>query len=149
MTRVAHPTIAPGTAEQQPPNAPTWITTRIARPACDLARSTRFYRDLLGLAVLGGFVGHDGYDGVFFALPGGGELELTAGPADPASGTEEDLLVLYVSTAAEVAAIGSRLTAAGVRQIRSTNPYWNVWGQTFLDPDGHRLVVSATQRDLP
>jgi NAD(P)-dependent dehydrogenase (short-subunit alcohol dehydrogenase family) len=89
-----------------------------------------------------------GYDGVFFALPGGGELELTAGPAEPAPGTEEDLLVLYVSTAAEVAAIGSRLTSAGVRQIHSANPYWNVCGRTFVDPDGHRLVVATTEPDL-
>jgi catechol 2,3-dioxygenase-like lactoylglutathione lyase family enzyme len=114
-----------------------------ARPARDLARSTRFYRDLVGLPSLGGFENHDGYDGVFFALPGGAELELTAGPARPAPSTDEDLLVLYVQTPAQVAAIGARLTAAGVTRIPNRNPYWNRSGLTFLDPDGYRLVIAA------
>jgi catechol 2,3-dioxygenase-like lactoylglutathione lyase family enzyme len=147
MARVAHSTTAPGTAGQPLPSGPQWTTTRIARPARDLVRSTHFYRDLLGLAVLGGFAGHEGYDGVFFALPGGGELELTTGPAQPAPSTDEDLLVLFLSTTGEVAATGRRLRAAGVRRIRSANPYWNRWGRTFLDPDGYRLVVAATQPD--
>ena|SRR5689334_15986351 len=99
MTCDAHPATAPGMAEQQPsPSFPKWTTKRIARPARNLDRSVRFYRHLIGLAVIGGFADHDGYDGVFFALPGGGELELTTGPAQPASSTDEDLLVLYLCT---------------------------------------------------
>ena len=58
-----------------------WTAARVARPVADLARSTAFYGELLGLPRRGGFTGHDGYDGVFFALPGGTELELTAGDA--------------------------------------------------------------------
>jgi GNAT superfamily N-acetyltransferase/catechol 2,3-dioxygenase-like lactoylglutathione lyase family enzyme len=131
---------------RHPRLSPKWTMTRIARPAHDLARSTRFYRDLLGLSVLDGFTGHDGYDGVFFALPGGGQLELTIGPAEPVPGTDEDLLVLYVSTLDEVATIGARLTSAGVRQIPSANPYWNRWGRTFLDPDGYRLVIATASQ---
>jgi catechol 2,3-dioxygenase-like lactoylglutathione lyase family enzyme len=115
----------------------------VARPAQDLTRSARFYADLIGLPRLGGFENHDGYDGVFFALPGGAELELTAGPARPAPSTDEDLLVLYVQTQAEVAAIGARLTAASVTRIPNRNPYWNRSGLTFLDPDGYRLVIAA------
>ena len=121
----------------------SWTAVRVARPARDLTRSTRFYRDLIGLSRLGGFENHDGYDGVFFALPGGAELELTAGPAQPAPSTDEDLLVLYVRTWAEVAAIAARLTAAGVTRIRNRNPYWNRSGLTFLDPDGYRLVIAT------
>ena len=120
-----------------------WIGTRVAHPARDLARSTAFYRDLLGFGPRGGFTGHDGYDGVFFALPGGGELELTAGPVGPAAGTEEDLLVLYVRTMEEVRAIGAGLAAAGIRSVESPNPYWNRCGQTLLDPDGYRIVIAA------
>jgi len=122
----------------------TWIGSRVARPSRDLARSTSYYRDLLGLQRLGGFADHDGYDGVFFALPGGGELELTSGPVEPATGTEEDLLVLYVHTFAEVLAVAAGLTTAGVRTVSSPNPYWNRWGQTFLDHDGYRVVIAAT-----
>lgn len=126
------------------PQVPRWITTRIARPASDLARSTAYYRDLLGLAPRGGFRNHDGYDGVFFALPGGGELELTAGPAGPQPGSEEDILVLYVSSTDEVLAAAAALVAAGVTAVESANPYWNRFGRTFLDPDGYRIVVAAT-----
>jgi catechol 2,3-dioxygenase-like lactoylglutathione lyase family enzyme len=127
----------------------SWSAVRLARPARDLTRSTRFYRDLIGLPPIGGFENHDGYDGVFFALPGGAELELTAGPAQPAPSTDEDLLVLYVRTWAEVEAIGARLTAAGVTRIPNQNPYWNRSGLTFLDPDGYRLVIAAGSMSQP
>jgi catechol 2,3-dioxygenase-like lactoylglutathione lyase family enzyme len=126
------------------PSVPRWVRARVARPAADLGRSTAFYRDLLGLAVRGGFRDHDGYDGVFFALPGGGEVELTAGPARPTGGTEEDLLVLYLGSAAELGAAVDRLVTAGVVPRRSSNPYWNRVGQTFDDPDGYRVVLATT-----
>jgi catechol 2,3-dioxygenase-like lactoylglutathione lyase family enzyme len=126
---------------------PEWTGTRVARPARDLAASSTFYRDLLGLQLRGGFEDHDGYDGVFFALPGGGELELTAGPVAPGGGAEEDLLVLYASTLKEIRAIGVSLVAAGVHAVESPNPYWNRIGQTFLDPDGYRVVIAAASSD--
>ena len=125
------------------PPPTSWTAVRLARPARDLTRSTRFYRDLLGLPAVGGFENHDGYDGVFFALPGGAELELTAGPAQPAPSTDEDLLVLYVQTQAEAETIGARLTAADVTRIPNRNPYWNRSGLTFLDPDGYRIVIAV------
>jgi hypothetical protein len=68
---------------------------------------------------------------------------LTAGPARPAASTEDDLLVLYVDTLREVESTGARLAAAGVARVASPNPYWNRTGQTYLDPDGYRLVVAA------
>jgi GNAT superfamily N-acetyltransferase len=116
---------------------------RVAHPATDLARSTRFYRGLLGLTVRGRFDGHDGYDGVFFTLPGGGELELTAGPGPATSGTDDDLLVLYTG---DVAAATARLDAAGASSVQSPNPYWNRYGRTYLDPDGYRIVIAARDR---
>ena len=126
---------------------PAWTRTRVARPARNLAASSAFYRDLLGLQPRGGFEDHEGYDGVFFALPAGGELELTAGPVAPSGGTEEDLLILYASTVDEVREIGVSLVAAGVPTVESPNPYWNRFGQTFLDPDGYRVVIAAASPD--
>ena len=145
--RQHHPATASSSAG--PLHPASWTTVRLARPARDLAQSTRFYRDLVGLPLLGGFENHDGYDGVFFALPGGGELELTAGAAQPAPSTDEDLLVLYVRTWSEATTIGARLTAAGVTRISNRNPYWNRSGLTFLDPDGYRLVVAASSVPSP
>jgi GNAT superfamily N-acetyltransferase len=127
---------------------PAWTGTRVARPARDLAVSSGFYRDLLRLEPRGGFEDHDGYNGVVFALPGGGELELTAGPVAPSGGTDEDLLVLYVSSLNEVRAIGTTLSAAGVPTVESPNPYWDRFGQTFLDPDGYRVVIAAASSDV-
>jgi ribosomal protein S18 acetylase RimI-like enzyme len=120
----------------------TWVRSRIARPVRDLDRSAAFYGTVLGLRPGGGFRGHDGYDGAFFELPGGGELELTSGPTQPVPGSEEDLLVLYLPSAPEVAAVAASIASAGVRQVSSPNPYWNRHGRTFLDPDGHRVVVA-------
>ena len=130
-----------------PPDPVAWVGSRVARPAADLARSTAFYRDLLGLRPRGGFTDHDGYDGVFFALPGGGELELTAGHGEPDAGADDNLLVLYAGTVDEVRAIGVGLVATHVRAAVSPNPYWNRWGQTFLDPDGYHVVIAAADEN--
>ncbi|MGY1727010.1 GNAT family N-acetyltransferase [Geodermatophilus sp. SYSU D01062] len=115
----------------------------MAHPVRDLERSAAFYRDLLGLRPQGGFTGHDGYDGRFFALPRSAELEVTTGPAGPERGTEEDLLVLYLPTLEEVHRTASELEAAGAIAVEAANPYWNRWGRTLLDPDGNRVVIAA------
>ena len=55
---------------------------RVARHTQRLDELVRFYRDGLGLAEIGGFRDHEGYDGVFLEVPGtGAHLELTAGGA--------------------------------------------------------------------
>ena len=56
-------------AERAAGDRPSWTGARLARPARDLAVSVRFYRDLVGLPVIGGFEDHAGYDGVFFGSP--------------------------------------------------------------------------------
>jgi ribosomal protein S18 acetylase RimI-like enzyme len=120
-----------------------WIAARLAHPVLDLDESGAFYRDLLELPARGGFTGHDGYGGLFFALPGGVELELTTGPVRPRPGTDDDLLVLYLSTPQEVHRRVAELESAGVPTVASANPYWDRWGRTFLDPDGYAVVVAA------
>ena len=124
-----------------------WVSARVAHPTNDLDRSAAFYRDLIGLRPRGGFADHDGYDGIFFALPGGGELELTAGPAQPRPGTDEDLLVLYLPTLEDVRQTAAELEAAGVPTVPAANPYWDRWGRVFLDPDGYAVVIAATPPD--
>ena len=99
--------------------ADLWTGARVAHPVSDLTRSTEFYQDLLRLPVHDRFHGHDGFDGVIFRLPGGGELELTASPALADGGTDEDLLVLYTIDASAAA---TELNAAGVPTVSSSNP---------------------------
>ncbi len=56
------------------------MEVRFARHTERLDQVVRFYRDGLGLPEIGRFEDHDGYDGVFLALPGtGAHLELTSG----------------------------------------------------------------------
>ena len=123
------------------------IGTRVARPTRDLARAIVFYRDVLGFPNTGGFRDHDGYDGTFFALPGGGELELTAGPARPEPWSDEDLLVLYVADRAALQHWVDTMHANDVASVQAANPYWNRLGLTVLDPDGYRVVIAVRERE--
>ncbi len=46
------------------------VQVRVARPTDKLEEVVRFYRDGLGLEVIGSFEGHSGYSGVMLGLPG-------------------------------------------------------------------------------
>ncbi len=124
---------------------------RIARPVTDLARSAKLYRDGLGLDRLGSFEDHDGFDGVMLGVPGGRwHVELTHCRAHPVrpQPTPEDLVVLYVPGADDWRAACDRMEAAGFARVPSLNPYWDVRGRTFEDPDGYRIVIeNASWRD--
>jgi catechol 2,3-dioxygenase-like lactoylglutathione lyase family enzyme len=113
---------------------------RLARHTERLDEVAAFYRDGIGLSEIGGFRDHEGYDGVFLAVPGtGAHLELTAGGAHGRPAPHpESLLVLYLGDAAEVERIAARI---GVDPIEPANPYWAEHGVTFEDPDGFRVVL--------
>jgi GNAT superfamily N-acetyltransferase/catechol 2,3-dioxygenase-like lactoylglutathione lyase family enzyme len=113
---------------------------RVARHTERLGELVRFYRDGLGLAEIGGFRGHDGYDGVFLEVPGTGtHLELTAGGGHGAPVPHpESLLVLYLGDEQAVQIVATRV---GVDAIAPANPYWGEHGTTFEDPDGFRVVL--------
>ena len=113
---------------------------RVARHTERLDEVVAFYRDGLGLPEIGGFRDHDGYDGVFLAVPGtGAHLELTAGGGHGAPAPHaESLLVLYLGDDATVRAAAERL---GADPVAPTNPYWAEHGLTFADPDGFRVVL--------
>lgn len=117
---------------------------RVARPTDRLEEVVRFYRDGLGLPVLGGFQGHAGYDGVMVGLPDARHhLEFTrrgGGPAVPPP-TAEHLLVLYIPELATRDGIVSRLAAMGYRAVPPENPYWVGRAVTVPDPDGWRVVL--------
>ncbi|MCU1397732.1 MAG: hypothetical protein JWN62_841 [Acidimicrobiales bacterium] len=122
---------------------------RVARPTTDLARIRAFYEDAVGLPVLWTFDDHDAFDGVIFAIHGeAAQLEIVHTPhATSPRPTAEDVLVLYLSSPAEVAELGRRLLANGATAVphddADLNPYWpNSGAITFVDPDGYRLVIS-------
>lgn len=119
---------------------------RVARHTDDLDRIVAFYRDRVGLPELGRFSDHDGYDGVFLAIPGTrAQLEFTTGGGHPApSPHPESLLVLYLEDEGELQAIAQRI---GQPAVKPANPYWERCATTFEDPDGNHLVLAVLQRD--
>ena len=53
--------------------------------------------------------------------------------------------MLYLGTADEASTVAAALRSAGAAAVTSPNPYWNRWGCTFLDPDGHRIVIATLE----
>ncbi len=117
---------------------------RVARPTNSLEPLLRFYRDGLGLEVLGSFDGHDGFDGLMLGRPDlGWHLEFTceAEHTAPTAPTEEHLLVLYFATESKWVEAIERLRGVGCDVVTPHNPYWATRGMTFADPDGYRVVL--------
>lgn len=116
------------------------MQVRFARHTERLSEIIRFYADGLGLPELGRFADHDGYNGVFFELPGtAAHLEFTSGGRHAApSPHPETLLVLYLGSAEAVEETSRRV---GTRPVESANPYWSEHGVTLADPDGFRVVL--------
>ena len=113
---------------------------RVARHTGRLDEVVTFYRDGIGLPEIGGFRGHDGYDGVFLEVPGtGAHLEFTAGGIEGAPAPHpESLLVLYLG---DDGAVRSAVARVGSEPVAPANPYWGDHGVTVEDPDGFRVVL--------
>ncbi len=134
--------INPNTDELRRPGA--YPHLRVARPTDDLAAVLTFYRDGLGMQVLGSFENHDGFDGVMLGSPGAAyHLEFTckAGHRAGKAPTDDNLLVFYLPDRDEWQAVIRRLEQAGCQPVKSFNPYWDQRGKTFEDPDGYRVVL--------
>lgn len=124
------------------------IKMRVARPTDRLDEVVRFYRDGLGLQVLGSFQDHDGFDGVMLGHPGQPyHLEFTAkrGHTAGRAPTLDNLLVFYLPDAEQWKAAVERMRACGFEPVASFNPYWDHQGKTFEDPDGYRVVLQNAE----
>ena len=117
---------------------------RVARPSDDLTAVVRFYEVGLGFDILCEFKDHDGFDGVMLGRKGAAfHLEFTrkAGHKVGRAPTEDNLLVFYLPGEDAWAAACLRMSDAGFQPVPSFNPYWDVRGKTFEDPDGYRVVL--------
>jgi len=102
-------------------------TMRVARPPSDLIRTREFYEQLVGLAVLGEFADHDGYDSVIFGVPDErAQLEIVDPPhAIVPQPTVEDALVLYLTPESKTE-IGQRPVVARISSRSVRMPMsWN------------------------
>jgi len=115
---------------------------RIARHTNRLDEVVRFYRDGLGLPEIGRFDDHDGYDGVFLAVPGTeAHLEFTTGGEHaPPAPNPETLVVLYLGSNEAVAEACERV---GLEPVETAKPYWRRHSVTLTDPDGFHVVLVA------
>ena len=119
-------------------------TLRVARPTDRLDEVVRFYMDGLGLARLGAFDDHDGFDGVMLGVPGGAyHLEFTRkrGHIVGRAPTSDNLLVFYLPDEQQWQDSVNRMISAGYEPVPSFNPYWDVRGRTYEDHDGYRIVL--------
>ncbi len=119
-------------------------TLRVARPTERLEEVLRFYRDGLGLAVIGSFQDHEGFDGVMLGMPGASyHLEFTRkrGHQSGRAPTLDNLLVFYLPDETEWQTAVDRMIANGYEPTPSFNPFWDRSGRTFDDPDGYRVVI--------
>jgi catechol 2,3-dioxygenase-like lactoylglutathione lyase family enzyme len=116
------------------------VQLRVARHTERLDEVVAFYRDGIGLPEIGDFRDHDGYAGVFLAVPGTGvHLELTSGGDHGGpSPHPESLLVFYLGDEEAVRGVAERL---GAEPVAPANPYWAEHALTFEDPDGFRVVL--------
>ena len=119
-------------------------TVRIARPTNDLSALVRFYTTALGLTVLSSFNDHAGFDGIMLGHPDySWHLEYTYqhGVTVDRAPSKEHLLVFYLKEKTEWEKAVKRVEDAGGVKVKSENPYWDVGGATFEDPDGYRVVL--------
>jgi catechol 2,3-dioxygenase-like lactoylglutathione lyase family enzyme len=117
---------------------------RIARPSDDLDALLAFYRDGLGLELLYRFEDHDGFDGVMLGRPGAPyhfEFTRAKGHTAGMAPTRDNLIVFYLPDDAAWRRAVARMGEAGFAPVASFNPYWDVQGRTFEDPDGYRVVL--------
>jgi catechol 2,3-dioxygenase-like lactoylglutathione lyase family enzyme len=119
------------------------LSSRILLRPSDPARSHRFYRDILGLAIYRQFGSPDAPGLVFFL--GNGLLEVSGRATDPPG----EGIALWMQVR-DVHAEHRRLLDAGVTILRE--PRLEAWGLVELwiaDPDDVRIVLVEIPDDHP
>jgi predicted enzyme related to lactoylglutathione lyase len=119
------------------------LSSRILLHPSDLARSRRFYRDVLGLAVYREFGPPEDPGMVFFL--GQALLEVSGHAADPPGRS----VMIWIQVR-DVRGEHTRLAAAGVPVVRA--PAAEPWGPIEMwiaDPDGIRIVLVEVPRRSP
>ena len=117
---------------------------RVARPTDNLERITEMYVNGLGFKLLGGFEGHNGFDGSIIGHEQHNyHLEFTHHRASSAgkAPTKDNLLVFYLPDPTAWEACCKQIEKAGFVRVDSYNDYWDAAGKTYEDADGYRVVL--------
>ena len=124
---------------------------RIARPSDQMETVANMYMAGLGFKLLARFENHGEFDGIIIGHPHAAyHLEFTHhhGSQPGRAPTQDNLLVFYVPDREEWLEACEGMVQAGFKPVASFNPYWEVQGQTFEDPDGYRVVVQNREWSL-
>ena len=127
-------------------------TIRIARPTDNLAAVTHMYVNGLGFEILAQFENHNGFDGFILGHPDQSyQIEFTTqhGHSAGKAPTKDNLLVFYIPDQDEWQSLCDQVIKAGFLHVQSCNPYWDVRGRTFEDPDGYRVVLQNAAWPIP
>ncbi|WP_396189276.1 VOC family protein [Flavobacterium sp.] len=120
------------------------VQYRIARPTNNLKEVVSFYKNALGLEVIGSFENHEGYDGVMLGLPDKTyHLEFTQhiDKLPLPEPTKENLLIFYYDSPQEYEKVIKKFTQLGLEPVEPENPYWKNKSTTYEDPDKWRIVL--------
>lgn len=117
---------------------------RFARHTNDLDKIKSFYINVLGFQLLGEFINHDNYDGIFIGKPNlDWHLEFTkSNEIVKFEFGNEDYLVFYPNDIQEYNSIMDKIDKNKLELLDSKNPYWNKNGTIILDPDGFGIIIS-------
>jgi catechol 2,3-dioxygenase-like lactoylglutathione lyase family enzyme len=120
---------------------------RVARHTTNLTPIIDFYRDVLGLTLLGEFEDHAGYNGVFLGITGADwHLEFTVSADAPYhQADDDDFLVFYQQSETEYQALKQKFEEREIKPVRAKNPYWNTNGTIYKDPDGYGVIIAVRQ----
>ena len=142
-----------------PKNAWGVSVIRIGRPTDKLIENKKFYVEGLGLPVIQGFEGHDGFSGVIIGAgemlslhPEAFHLEFTKEDkgSPGAAPSDDNNLVFYIPDWKKIELTADRLVALGFQpRQKSKNPWWkNYCGLDFVDPDGWHVILFPKKSDL-
>ena len=120
------------------------LSSRVLIRPSDLAASTAWYRDVLGLAVVREFGGGGQVFGTVFAL-GGGALELSGSGGRP--GGPDVRLWLQVRDASTAVEAVRRRGGPVVREVRREP--WGLVEGWVADPDGVQVALVEVPDDHP
>ena len=139
MTNADEPGAAGAWPAHLRPGALRWV-----RSSSHYDETVPFYRDLVGLPVVGGFRDSYGDDGTIFGLPGTGtHMEVVRSRVAAAPADRFDQLVFYLADGDAVARAVAPLRRAGRTPDPSPHPYWAANGAVvFSDPDGRGVVYA-------
>ena len=130
--------MAAGVAFSQTP-PPRLQVSMISLGVRDMDRSVKFYRETIGLSILG-------QPGVVTQFQAGDVIIALNGPLGRAAGEAMVGAVEIVFSVQSVAKVRADLAGRGCTFLNEPREIFpGTWGATFTDPDGHRLTILGPQ----